>query len=207
MTEHVQSALDLFRLYFRRYPRIEMMPFNLGGLTEAGRLYLMPARNGKNLVERHRLALWKYPYLDVFKARIRSRTDFRPERGKTPQVQQQEALWKKVQEEHFSKRRFTMHLGFLPSYYNVSMVDAPMFPVKFRVWRQMRGLVLDSAPSESQGYVHWSSFVPEGSPEHTAIQASLDLAEKARSKPIKPSRAEIEALQQTLRERIAAVPA
>lgn len=205
--EQVQSALDLFRKYHGRYPVIEMAPFHLGGLTEAGRLYLMPKRGVKALADRQLLVMRKYPYVDVFEAKIRSRTDFKPERGKTPQVQQQEALWKKVSEEYFAKRRFTVHLGSMPSYYQLNLREHPMLPARFRVWRKMRGLVLDPKPTEPALYLHWSAFVPAGTPEHDAIRASLDLAERANDGPLKPSAEEIAGLQAILREKIALVPA
>jgi hypothetical protein len=205
--EKVPSALDLFKLYHNHYPVIEMMPLHLGGITEAGRLYLLPSRNGHPISSRHRIALWKYPYLDVAEAGIRSRTDFDPAKGTTPQVQQQAALWKKISEEYFAKRRFTMHLGYLPGYYSLNVREHPMFPVRFRVWRRMRGLHLDPKPTEPAAYVHWSAFIPEGTPEWKAVQAALDLAHIVHEKPTKPSQADVKKYQDIVREKIAAVPA
>lgn len=202
--EKPTSSIELFKRYSARFPLIEMAPLQLGGITEAGRFYLMPMRGKVELVERQKLVMAKYPYIDLFRAGIRSRTDFKPERGVSPQGQQQTALWKKISEEYFGKRRFTLRLGDIPGYYGISLYDAPYLPARFKVWRPMRGLVLQPARTEPPLYVHWSAFIPEGTREYAAIQASLDLNAAARKKPL-PARAdEIAHLQAALRECIAA---
>ncbi len=205
--ERPPSSIELFKRYHARYPRIQMSAFKLGEITEAGRLYLMPTRDGVDLIERHRLAELKYPYVDIFKAGIRSRTDFKPEKGTTPQLQQQEALWKKISEEYFAGRQFSMHLGELPPWYQIPIGKQPMFPVQFRVWRAMRGLVLRRRFSEPIMYMHWSAFIPPGTDEHDAIRASLDVSHEADKKPSQRNAAEIQRRIGILREMIARISA
>lgn len=190
------SALDLFRKYHSRYPRIEMSRIGFrGGLTEAGRFYLQPSRAGNPLGQVIRMG---YPLIDVNHAGLDPTAEFKSESGIDPAVQMENAYWQLIQEQFLNGRRYSVRLyePSVPSWYNVPIRMQPTFPVQFTVWPAIkRGMVINPRYQEPRAYLHWSAFVPEGTPEHDAIAAANDLAVIANRKGVKPAAPEIDKLK------------
>ena len=207
----IPSALDLFLKYHDRYTAgISMDRLWLTrDLTDAGRFYLRPMRGDAPLgFETVQLG---YPYVDVLKAGLRPGVDIKPELGVDPNQQLEDAYWKRIRAEYLEGRRFFLHLHrdpvHLPRWYSVPMVTQPMFPARFRIWPLLkRGMVINPEGESRRGYLHWSAFVPEGTPEHAAIAHALDIGHLMR-KPLKPNAGEIAKLHDELHQKLALVPA
>lgn len=202
------SALDLFRRWHNRYPRIEMGRIGFReGLVEAGRFYLQPQRAGKSLG--FKTIQLGYPVIDVNKAGLDASISFKSESGIDPKIQMENAYWELIQEHFLSGRRFTLHFyePMVPSWYNVPIRTKPEFPVQFKIHPALkRGMIINPRDQEARGYLHWSAFIPEGTPEHDAIVAANDLAEIVHKDGLKPTEAQIKELQDILWAKIALVP-
>jgi len=206
--ERLESALDLFFKYCGRYPRIEMEPIGFRhDLTEAGRFYLRPSRKGIPLG--HETTKLSYPYIDVMRADVVPWFRFQSPSGKAPLTHLNEQFWTEMQRTILKGRRFYVRLcrdaKLLPRHYNIQLPEKQDFPVEFATWPAIpAGLVLNPEGECPRGYLHWSAFVPKGTPEHDAIAAALTLGEMARLVP-KPNADTIAALQDDVRRKVAFV--
>jgi len=210
MQDRIKSALDLFLEYEGRFASgITMGRLGFRSeLTESGRFYLEPMRGVKSLG--HATIRVGYPFVDVLKAGLGPELKFRPETGVSPDKQMEDAFWEKIKEEYLDGRRFFIHLyrPHVPRWYGVSLRVKPFFPVQFRIWPALkRGMVINPRGQEPRPYVHWSALIPEGTAEHEAIRAALDLAHIVEHSAVRPDDERIRALQNMVREKIALVRA
>lgn len=207
MTARTESALDLFKKYCGRFPQIEMEPAGFTSDVLSTRILLRPVRRGKPIGMDQKIT--QYPYIDVVECGFQPLIQMRAT-GTAPSVQL-EAKYADVAREFLLKRRFRLrvctHPALLPRYYSISLREKPDFPATFTTYPACpRGMVINPSDIYHRAYLHWSAFVPEGSPEHAAICAALDLAERANAKPLPAGEAEIIQLQTRLRDMIAQVP-
>lgn len=209
MERQMISALDLFRRYHARYPRIEMGKLGFSGdLTDAGRFYLTPQRSGKPLG--HKTRQLGFPYVDVLEAGMELEAKLKGVSGVAPHLQMQDAYWQKIQEDFLRGRRFTVHIyePYFPRWYSVSLTDRDSFPARFKTWPAIkRGLVINRKGEAPVTYLHWSAFVPEGTPEHAAIQASLDVAIRLKEPKMPVPKDEIARMQDDFFAKLALVAA
>lgn len=209
MEKRMISSLDLFRKFCGRYTRIEMGRLGFSGdLGDAGRFYLTPMRGGTTLG--HKTRQLGYPYVDVIAAGLDIKPGIRGSSGVDPFRQLQDAYWQGIKDEFLEGRRFFLHVHepYFPSWRTASFTTQPNVPCRFRTWPAIKkGMVINRQGEAPVGYLHWSAFVPEGTPEYNAIRASLDIAERIQDAPMKPSKEEIERLQETFFAKLELVPA
>ena len=178
------------------------------GLTESGRFYLRPMRNGKSLG--HETIQLGYPVVNVLEAGLDADVRIKAEAGIAPALQLENEYWQRIQEHFLDGRRFFLHVceEHFPRYYSVELRLRPHIAARYRIWPALkRGMQINPRDQEKRSYLHWSAFIPEGTPEHDAIRASLDLAEYKNKSGLPPQKHEMERFQETLFEKIALVPA
>lgn len=204
------SALDLFRRWHAHFERheikMEKIGFSEGGNSD--RFFLRPTRNGIPLRYKHGIP--NFPYVDVLKACLRGPTSIDTARGIAPNVQTRDEYWRLINEQLLQPRKFFVQVypPHFPDWSNVQIRENGYYSARFRTWPALgRGLVINPRDQEPWPQLHWSSFVPEGTPEHAAIAAANELAEFAHKDGLKPTQAQIDDLKEKVFEKVKLVPA
>ena len=204
------SALDLFRRWHSHFERLEIKMEKIG-FSEGGnsdRFFLRPTRNRIPL--RYKFGIPNFPYVEVLKARLKGTTAVDTDRGIAPNVQTRDEYWRLIDEQLLRSRKFfvQVYAPHFPSWYNVQLREGGYFSARFRTWPAVgRGLVINPRDQEPWPQLHWSAFIPEGTPEHEAIAAANELAEFANKEGLKPTKEQIGELQEHVFEKLKLVPA
>ena len=204
------SALDLFKQWHRRYERHQITLHRIGFSEDARSEHfsLRPWREGERLKYAHNAGY--FPYVDVLDAELKAQFTVESGRGVLPFVLMEDEFWRLIQKNFLDGRRYFVRVrrGFFDQYYGVPLRVQPFFPAQFSTWPVLkRGMVLNPRDQEPWPYLHWSAFVPEGTPEHAAIAAANDLAEFANKAGIKPTESQIDDLKAKVFEKVKLVPA
>jgi hypothetical protein len=134
--------------------------------------------------------------------------DIRPSTGVHLHRQLGDECWRLIEEQYLKDRHYFVRVkpGFLDRYY-VEIRQRPYFPAQFYTRPAIkRGVVLNPRDQEPWPYLHWSAFVPKGTPEHAAIEAADQLARRVAEAKLKPPQEEINRLHEDLFEKVKLVP-
>lgn len=204
------TALDLLKRCYRRYERkpIALHRIGFAGDTTSEHFSLRPWREGKRI--EYAPGIGNFPYVNVRMAQLKGQFTIDTS-GRLPFLRMEDEYWRLIEEQYLTGRKFYIRLkpGFFDNrYYGVPLRQQPFFPAQFYTRPAIkRGMMLNPRDQEPWPYVHWSAFLPEGTPEYDAIDAADQLARRCEESKLKPLQEEIDRMHEDLFEKLKLVPA